>query len=227
MIEAIQIFIIPKLLFIFAFKIEPFAGTNILISDKIYFGVIMALLPVTLIGDKILRKKANQVKKIDFKTIELIKNMFDTMRNANGVGLAANQVGSDKAIFVIDVSEVEGYENIKPIAFINPRITFRSKETELGEEGCLSIPDLRGDIERARTIKITYHDTDLVEHTFETEKFLARVIQHEYDHLQGVLFTDLVSDGEKKKLRKEILKIKKRDYDFNYPVTDDIDYQII
>lgn len=186
----------------------------------------MALLPVTLIGDKILRKKTSLVQDVDFKTIELIKDMFDTMRNANGIGLAANQVGADKSIFIIDLSEIEGFEKTKPMVFINPNIVERSEEIEVGEEGCLSVPDLRGDISRSKLIELNYFDTDLVEHKLEAEKFLARVIQHEYDHLQGILFTDLVANNEKKKMRREILRIKKRDYEFRYPVTDDIDYKI-
>jgi len=97
----------------------------------------MSLLPVTLFGDKILRKKTSKVTEVNNKTIELIKNMFATMRNANGIGLAANQVGADKAIFVIDVSAVEDYEDTKPLTIINPKIVERSEEKIKMEEGCL------------------------------------------------------------------------------------------
>jgi len=187
----------------------------------------MALLPVTLIGDKILRKKANQVREVDFKTIELIKNMFETMRNANGIGLAANQVGSNKSIFVVDISVAEGHEDSKPIAFINPIITKRSEKKCFVEEGCLSIPDIKAEIERPETITIKYFDTELKEHSLNAEDLLARVIQHEYDHLQGILFTDLISDEERKKLNKEIIKIKKRKFDVTYPVTENMDYQLV
>ncbi len=187
----------------------------------------MALLPVTLIGDKILRKKANQVKEVDYKTVELIRDMFETMRNANGIGLAANQVGSDKSIFVIDISVAEGHENSKPITFINPIIIKRSEKKCLIEEGCLSIPDIKSEIERSESITIKYHDTDLKEHILEADDLLARVIQHEYDHLQGILFTDLITDDEKKKLNKEIIKIKKRKFDITYPVTENMDYQLV
>ncbi|HEX9740055.1 MAG TPA: peptide deformylase, partial [Ignavibacteriaceae bacterium] len=88
----------------------------------------MSLLPITLYGDKILRKKTSKVTKVDNETIELIRDMFATMRNANGIGLAANQVGVDKQIFVIDISKVEGFEEAKPITIINPKITDRSEK---------------------------------------------------------------------------------------------------
>ena len=186
----------------------------------------MALLPINLIGDKILRKKANQLKEIDMKTIELVRDMFETMHNANGVGLAANQIGSDKSIFIIDLAKVEGHEKDKPIVFINPKITFRSEEKVSMEEGCLSIPDIRAEIDRPERITINYKDTDFVDHNINAEDYLARVIQHEYDHLQGILFTDLIGSDLKKKVNKDIIKIKKRKVQFQYPVTEDANYQL-
>ena len=103
----------------------------------------MAILPITIFGDKILRKTVNPIKTIDDDIIGLIHNMFGTMRNANGIGLAGNQVGLDKQIFVIDISPVEGYENIKPIVMINPKIINQSDDTVIMEEGCLSLPEYR------------------------------------------------------------------------------------
>ncbi len=187
----------------------------------------MALLPIALIGDKILRKKANQVKDVDVKTIELITGMFETMRNASGIGLAATQVGADKAIFVIDTSVVEGHENEKPIVFINPIIVKRSDKKVFIEEGCLSIPDIRAEVERPESINIKYYDTNLNEHSLKADDLMARVIQHEYDHLQGILFTDLINDNDKKKIKKDIIKIKKRKIDFAYPVSESMDYQLV
>ena len=186
----------------------------------------MTLLPITLIGDKILRKKATRVTEVDMKTIELIKNMFDTMKNASGIGLAANQVGSDKSIIVVDISGVEDYEEFKPLVLINPKIISRSEDVSVFEEGCLSIPDIRADVERPESITLTYNDTDLKEITLKADDLLARVVQHEYDHLQGILFTDLISDDLKKKVKKDIIKIKKRKMEFQYPVTEDVDYQM-
>ena len=108
----------------------------------------MTLLPVTMCGDKILRKKTAKVIEVDNESIELIKNMFDTMRNANGIGLAANQVGADKSILIVDISLVEDYEEVKPIVLINPKIKKYSDEKSVIEEGCLSIPDIREEVER-------------------------------------------------------------------------------
>ena len=153
--------------------------------------------------------------------------MFDTMRNANGIGLAANQVGADKSIFVIDVSQVEDYEDTKPLALINPKIIKRSDEKVIMEEGCLSIPDIREEIARPETITIMYQDTDLKEHSLEADGLMARVMQHEYDHLQGILFTDLVSDVIKKKLKRDMNKIRKRKVEISYPITENIDYQLV
>ncbi len=197
---------------------------QLFLSKKL--GELMALLPVTLFGDKILRKKASPVKEVDFEVIELIKNMFDTMRNANGIGLAANQVGADKSIFVIDISVVEGYEDTKPLALINPEIVNRSEEKVIIEEGCLSIPDIRAEVERPEKIVIQYQDTDLNTHTLEADELLARVLQHEYDHLQGILFTDKIADDLKKKFKRDLNKIKNRKIEVDYPVTEDMDYSL-
>jgi peptide deformylase len=186
----------------------------------------MALLPITLIGDKILRRKAKNVAEVDLETVELIKNMFQTMRNANGIGLAANQVGADKSIIICDLSQVEDYKHLKPMVFINPEMIYRSEEKIVMEEGCLSIPDIRCEIERPKIIKLRYNDTDMEEHEIEASDLLARVIQHEYDHIKGVLFTDLIDSIEKKKLKKPISRIRSRQMEVDYPVTVDSDYQL-
>ena len=187
----------------------------------------MSLLPITLYGDKILRKKVDKVKKVDNETIELVKNMFDTMRNAKGIGIAANQVGVNKSIFVIDVSQVEGYENIKPLVLINPKIREYSEDKMAIEEGCLSIPDVRSEILRPKKITITFQDIDLKEQTIETDELLARVMQHEYDHLQGVLFIDLLDKEKKKEIKENLESIKKRKVVTEYPVSDTVDYQLV
>lgn len=180
----------------------------------------MNVLPITVYGDKVLRKKAVKVNKIDNDVLMLIKDLFETMRNANGVGIAANQVGSDKAIFVIDISVVEGCEKIKPIAFINPKIVYRSNETVIMEEGCLSIPSLKAEVERPEFIRIVYTDTNMQEQTLEADDYLARVIQHEYDHLKGILFTDKVDDITKKEIKEDLNKIKSRNITVDYPITE-------
>ena len=187
----------------------------------------MSLLPITLYGDKILRKKVSEVKQVDNETIELITNMFDTMRNAGGIGLAANQVGANKSIFVVDISSIEGYENNKPLVLINPEITNYSDEKIIIEEGCLSIPDMRAEVERPESIAISYYDTDLKEHTLTAKKLLARVMQHEYDHLKGRLFIDLIDDETKIQMKEPLAKIRKRDIEVEYPVSTSKDYQLV
>lgn len=180
----------------------------------------MAIYPITVYGDKILRKVVQQVKDIDDKTIKEIKSMFSTMRHAHGMGLAANQVGIDKSIFVIDISPIEGYEKLKPIVMINPKIVLSSEENELFEEGCLSVPNINAEVERPSMIKIVYFDTDMKEITLETDKLLARVIQHEYDHLHGKFFTDRIPEKSRKKLNSDLKKIMNRDIEIDYEITE-------
>lgn len=186
----------------------------------------MSIVPITLCGDKILRKKVAKVTDINDKTIGIIADMFETMRNANGVGLAANQVGLNKQIFVVDISPVEGYEKYKPVAMINPKIISKSDETNSFEEGCLSIPELREELVRPKSVSVSFYDVNMKEHTIEADELFARVIQHEYDHLQGVLFIDYFNDDLKKKYKKHLERIKKRKLDFDYPISESTEYLI-
>ena len=180
----------------------------------------MSILPITIYGDKILKKKASAVSSISDELIVKIRNMFDSMRNAKGVGLAANQVGYQEAVFVIDLKGVEGYEKFKPVVMINPEIILHSDDTVVIEEGCLSLPNLRADVERSREIKIRYLDTDEKINEIEADDFFARVILHEYDHLIGKMIPDRVADDIKKKIQTELGLIKKRDVDVDYPITE-------
>jgi peptide deformylase len=186
----------------------------------------MSVVPISVYGDKILRKKAQLVKNVDFMTVELIKSMFETMLNASGIGLAATQVGVDQSVFVVDLSPVEDYEKSKPMVLINPKILDFSDKKITIEEGCLSIPNVRYEVERPETIYITYYDTELKEQTFEATKLFARVFQHEQDHLNGVLFTDHLDEDVKKKLKKSLDKIKKREIEIDYPIAQKRDYQL-
>ena len=186
----------------------------------------MSIVPISVYGDKILRKKAQLVKNVDFMTVELIKSMFETMRNASGIGLAATQVGVDQSVFVVDLSPVEDYEKSKPMVLINPKILDFSDKKITIEEGCLSIPNVRYEVERPETIYIAYYDTELKEQTFEATKLFARVFQHEQDHLNGVLFTDHLDEDVKKKLKKSLDNIKKREIETDYPIAQKRDYQL-
>jgi peptide deformylase len=180
----------------------------------------MSILPITIYGDKILKDKTKPVNDIDSNMIKIIKNMFATMHNANGIGLAANQVGIDRSLFVIDLSDVEGYEKLKPVVMINPRIVLLSDEKVPMEEGCLSVPSLRAEVIRPKMVKINFYDTDMKEQSVEADELYARVIQHEYDHLFGKFFTDRLSDELKKRVKKDLIEIKNRKVDVDYPITE-------
>jgi peptide deformylase len=160
--------------------------------------------PVTVFGDPVLRKKAEPITS-DFQDLKgFILNMFDTMYNSDGVGLAAPQVGQAIRIFVIDSTSTEEDElpGIKK-AFINPEILEKTGDEWVMNEGCLSLPEIREDVARPETVRIKYLDEDFKEHDETYSGFTSRVIQHEYDHLDGVMFVDYLNP-----LRKRILKSK-------------------
>jgi len=177
-------------------------------------------MPITVYGDSILREIAKPIKAIDDELIENIQDMFETMRNANGIGLAANQVGLNKKFFIVDLHGIEEYDDFKPLVVINPEIIEYSDELIIMEEGCLSLPDLRADVERSEIIKIKYLDTDEEVQEFEAESWLARVILHEYDHLIGKMIPDRVEPRIKQKLQDDLIRIMKRDIQPDYQITE-------
>lgn len=174
-------------------------------------------LPITTLGMEILRKKTIPVTKIDSKLIHLVENMFYTMDHASGVGIAAPQVNSNLAVTVVDISTIEEHKKEKPLVLINPEIIESHGNIEL-EEGCLSIPDIRGMVSRPEKIFLKYYDFDLEEIKMEVNGFLSRVIQHEIDHLNGKLFIDYFSDEKKKEIKKELSKIRKGKIATDYPL---------
>ena len=149
----------------------------------------MATRNIRELGDDVLRKETKPVKDVNRRTRILIEDMFDTMYEANGVGLAAPQVGILKKIFVVDVGDEEG--NQVPYVFINPEIIER-EGVQVGFEGCLSVPGKSGKVARAEKVKVKAFNKDMEEFELEAEGFLARAIQHEYDHLNGVVYVDKV-----------------------------------
>ena len=176
------------------------------------------ILPIVSFGNSILRCKCSPVQ--ENQPIEdILKNMYETMYNAEGVGLAAPQVGLDLSIFIIDTTPFcDDENNLIPLKkeFINPEIIDYSGKDESFNEGCLSIPGLREDVIRKDQIKIRYFDKNFNEHTEKYEGINSRVIQHEYDHLMGVLFTDRVSTLKKKLLKSKLNKIKNGDIEVDY-----------
>lgn len=164
--------------------------------------------PITVYGDPLLRKKAKEIEENHEGLAEIIENMWETMYHSDGVGLAAPQVGLSIRLFIIDASpaadEDPGLENFKKV-FINPEIIKLTGEDWIMNEGCLSLPEIREDVKRPDAVRLKYYDEHFVLHEETYTGYAARVIQHEFDHLEGVLFIDHLSP-----LRKKLLKTKLR-----------------
>ncbi len=177
----------------------------------------MAILPIYTYDARVLREETKPIEKPGRETAVLALDMLETMKAANGIGLAANQVGQGISMFVVDVSGCEGEEG-KPLVFVNPLITDFDGEDVIFEEGCLSVPKVREDIERPERILIKYRDLEFVEQELVADGLLARVIQHEYDHLQGIFFTDHLRGLRKRLVMPVLKKIKRGDADADYPL---------
>jgi peptide deformylase len=178
-------------------------------------------LPIVQYGDPVLRAKGKRIDKVDHRLRELAQNMIETMHAANGVGLAAQQIGEPIQLTVLDISQVEDRptsmkfngssidpKSAMPLVLINPQVELGS-ETEIGTEGCLSFPEITGEISRATSI--TVRGQDLEENAIEiaTSGFLARAIQHEVDHLNGILFIDRMSSALKSSLSSKLRRLQK------------------
>ena len=180
------------------------------------------ILPILQYGDPILRTKGNRIEEIDDRIRELAANMIETMHAAHGVGLAAQQIGEALQLTVLDISAVEDRPSTlildgkditdprtaMPLVLINPEIELRG-ETEVGVEGCLSFPEITGDIERAQSVRVRAQNLkgDTIE--FEASGFFARAIQHEGDHLNGILFIDRMRSAAKAALSSRLRRLQK------------------
>ncbi|HOE04019.1 MAG TPA: peptide deformylase [Bacteroidales bacterium] len=177
--------------------------------------------PIYVIGHPVLRKKTELVDR-DYPNLQsIIDSMFETMYESDGVGLAAPQVGLSLRIFVVDAAPmVKDKPELKDFkrVFINPKIVERSAETMVWEEGCLSIPGIHENVKRNTRLVIEYYDRDFNFVSEELEGFKAIVIQHEYDHLDGVLFTDKIHPIRKKFLRTKISDITKGKVGVHYKI---------
>ncbi len=189
------------------------------------------ILPIVAYGDPVLRKVAGDIDKDYDKLPELISNMWETMYNAHGVGLAAPQIGKPIRLFLVDTTpfaddedltekekkQLDGFKKV----FINAKIEEETGEEWVFNEGCLSIPDVREDVSRKGTIKVHYFDENFKEYTETFDGLLARVIQHEYDHIEGVLFTDKLSSLKKRLIKGRLTNISKGkikvDYRMRFP----------
>ncbi len=165
--------------------------------------------PIVAYGTPVLKKVAQDIKKGEDLS-QLIEDMFETMEQANGIGLAAPQINKSIRLFIIDTthSEEEESRQVRK-AFINPQMIDESGEEWPFEEGCLSIPDVHADVLRPEQIKIKYFDEDWKEQVDEFDGMMARVIQHEYDHIEGILFTDYVKGLKKRLINKKLTNISK------------------
>jgi peptide deformylase len=186
------------------------------------------ILPIVAYGDPVLKVEGIEIDK-DYNGLgKLIDDMWETMYNAKGVGLAAPQVGKSIRMFIVDASpfaedekegepdpKAEGLDGFKKI-FINPIIEEEVGEEWAFEEGCLSIPTIREDVFRKEKITITYFDENFQFHEESYEGYAARIIQHEYDHIDGILFTDHLSTLKKRLLTKKLTNISKGIVDIDY-----------
>ena len=186
------------------------------------------VLPIVAYGDPVLRKETAEIPENDQAVLELISNMFDTMYAAEGVGLAAPQIGKALRLFVIDASpfaenpeedddpkEVAFLKDFKRV-FINP-IIIEEKGDEWGfHEGCLSMPGIREEVFRQDEVHIEYFDENWELKEEKLTGFAARVVQHEYDHIEGVLFTDHVSALKRRLLKRKLTEISKGEIDVRY-----------
>jgi peptide deformylase len=178
------------------------------------------ILPIVAYGDPVLKKKAEEISR-DYPGLqELIANMYETMYASSGVGLAAPQIGLSIRLFITDGSPFDDEEDpdVKDFkkVFINPVITTEEGERWIFNEGCLSIPGIREDVNRKETVHITYYDENFEMHRETYKGLSARIIQHEYDHLEGILFIDHLSAFRKRLLKNRLLDISKGRVDVQY-----------
>ncbi len=157
--------------------------------------------------DPILRKKSDNLEMVDDTSRKLMDSMLETMYSAPGIGLAAVQVGILKRVIVIDISKEDQKKN--PLFLVNPKITFKSKKTSIYEEGCLSLPGHFAEIERPAECHIDYINYEGKKKNLEAKGLLATCIQHEVDHLNGILFIDYLSKLKKDMIVKKLIKKKK------------------
>ncbi|HWD58014.1 MAG TPA: peptide deformylase [Stellaceae bacterium] len=167
----------------------------------------MAVLPIITAPDPRLKLVARRVDKVDAQTRRLMDDMLETMYGSIGIGLAAPQVGASKRIIVIDVAR-EG-EKARPMRIANPEILWRSAETTVANEGCLSLPEQYADVSRAASIKLRYIDHENEIREIDADGLLATCIQHEIDHLDGVLFVDHISTLKRGMILRKLAKAKR------------------
>ncbi len=183
----------------------------------------MAILPIVTWNDPVLKQKTDPVQENSQELQTLIDDMFDTMYHASGVGLASPQIGRRLRLFVVDADEIsQEYDepSFGPMVFINPEITRKGGEVVSMEEGCLSIPEVRDDVKRPSEITIRFLDRNFQEQKISFDGLLSRVIQHEYDHIEGILFLDHLSAFRRRLHRSKLRKIEEGSMKTDYPLVE-------
>ncbi len=170
-------------------------------------GFIMALLPILTAPDPVLKSKSKPVAAVDDRIRALLADMLDTMYHAPGIGLAAPQVGVLERVIVMDIGRKE--EDRDPISMINPEIVWASDEDNTYEEGCLSVPEHYSNVVRPKEIKVRYLDENGAKQEIHADGLLATVVQHEMDHLDGILFIDHLSSLKRNMILRKLLKARK------------------
>ncbi|MEP0005543.1 MAG: peptide deformylase [Balneola sp.] len=180
----------------------------------------MSILPIVTYNDSVLRDKTEPISELTEEVSELIEDMIETMYNSDGVGLAAPQIGKSLKIFVMDGDPVVEDEEEKHgvMVFINPEIVEKKGKNIPMDEGCLSIPEVREKVFRPETIVIKYRDKDFSEKVEEFSGWIARIIQHENDHLNGILFIDYLSSFRKRMVKSDLEQIDLGNIEVEYPI---------
>ena len=170
------------------------------------------ILPIYLYGQPVLRRETEEISKDYPELKQLIADMFETLQQADGCGLAAPQIGKSIRLFVVDGSELgDDYPDCRDFrqVFVNPEIVEESEDTAVYSEGCLSLPGISENVVRPKTITIRYLDENFVEHEEDYTGFRARIIEHEYDHLEGNVFTDRISPIRRQFVKNKLTNIAK------------------
>jgi peptide deformylase len=194
-------------------------GVEILTEESSHWMMRRMILPIIRYGDPILRTKGEEITQISASVIRLAEDMIETMHEARGVGLAAQQVGKALQMTVIDVrgtdrasqlilgGRMADLETVMPLVLINPKI-LRQEGEEKGEEGCLSFPKLGGDVKRSATVHVEAFNIELKPFRFVATGLLSRAVQHEWDHLQGILYIDRMEPDQRKKIESDIRELE-------------------
>ena len=195
-------------------RLEPLQNSSVFFTFGVQIEYWQMVYPIIMYGDPVLRKRAKEIEKGSLDIKALVQDMFDTMHSARGIGLAAPQIGKSVRLFVVDGTTLEDEDEVEDMTgfrktFINPVLIEEKGETWEFEEGCLSIPNIRENVTRPEKVKIRYVDEAWNQKEEEYDGMKARIIQHEYDHLDGKMFIDYLTPLKKRMLKGKLTDISK------------------